>query len=85
MSAENVELIRSIQPRPETDLVTLYADAGAARQADRLGPLLDPGFECAMHLFPGAHRLSVRGWTACAPAGVTGSPHGRATELKSTN
>jgi len=32
----------------------LYADAGAARQADRLGPLLDPGFECAMHLFPGA-------------------------------
>jgi ketosteroid isomerase-like protein len=54
VSAENVELIRSIQPRPEVDLVTLFADAGADRQADRLGPLLDRGFECAMHLFPGA-------------------------------
>jgi ketosteroid isomerase-like protein len=54
VSAENVELIRSIQPGPEADLVALFADAGAARLADVLAPLLDPGFECAMHLFPGA-------------------------------
>ena len=54
MSAENVELVRSIQPGPEVDLVALFADAGAARQADVLGPLLDHGFECAIHLFPGA-------------------------------
>jgi hypothetical protein len=28
VSAENVELIRSIQPGPEADLVALFADAG---------------------------------------------------------
>src|SRR5438445_703407 len=54
VSDENVELIRSIQPGPEADLVALFADAGVARQSDMLRPLLDPGFECAMHLFPGA-------------------------------
>jgi len=61
VSAENVELIRSIQPGPEADLVALFADAGAARQVDVLASLLDPGFECAMHLFPGAPPTAYSG------------------------
>lgn len=53
MSQENVELIRSLQPRPEANLVELFTDDLAnARMADALVHLLDPAFVCFIH-FPG--------------------------------
>jgi SnoaL-like protein len=61
VSAENVELIRSLQPRPEADLVALFADdAATARMAEALGHLLDPGFVSVFH-FPGARPASYAG------------------------
>lgn len=53
MSQENVELIRSLQPRPEANLVEQFTDDIAnARMADALAHLLDPAFACFVH-FPG--------------------------------
>jgi hypothetical protein len=61
VSAENVELIRSLQPRPEVDLVALFTDdAATARMAEALGHLLDPGFVSVFH-FPGAQPVSYSG------------------------
>jgi ketosteroid isomerase-like protein len=62
LSAENVELIRSLQPAPEVDLVALFTDDAAFGQlAEVLRDLLDPAFECAIHLFPGATPTLYRG------------------------
>jgi SnoaL-like domain len=53
MSQENVELIRSLQPRPEANLVEQFTDDRAnARMADALARLFDPAFVCRIH-FPG--------------------------------
>lgn len=61
MSAENVELIRSLQPDPEVDIVTLFADDDAAGElADALADLLDPAFACALCL-PGAAPTTYSG------------------------
>jgi hypothetical protein len=61
VSAENVELIRSLQPLPKTDLVALFTDdAATARMAQALGHLLDPGFLSFFH-FPGAQPTSYAG------------------------
>jgi ketosteroid isomerase-like protein len=39
MSRENVELVRRLQPTPDTDLVALFrSEAGAARLLELLGP-----------------------------------------------
>ena len=54
MSRENVELIRSLLPGPEVDLVALFNDGSASGVLmQTLAPLLDPRFECALR-FPGA-------------------------------
>ena len=53
MSVENVELIRSLQPRPEANLVELFTDDLAnARMADAVAHMLDPAFVRFIH-FPG--------------------------------
>ena len=53
MSQENVELVRSLQPRAEVNLVELFTDDVAnTRMADAVAHLLDPAFVCFIH-FPG--------------------------------
>jgi SnoaL-like domain len=61
MSQENVELVRSLQPRPEVNLVELFTnDAGNARMADAVAHLLDPAFLSSFH-FPGSQPASYSG------------------------
>jgi ketosteroid isomerase-like protein len=61
VSAESVELIRSVFPGPEVDLVELFADDAAFGQwAEALGPLLDPGFMTVAHM-PGAEPATAEG------------------------
>ncbi len=61
MSQENVELVRSLQPRPEVNVVELFTnDAGNARMADAVAHLLDPAFVSSFH-FPGAQPASYSG------------------------
>jgi ketosteroid isomerase-like protein len=53
MSQENVDLIRSFQPRPEINLVEFFADDVAnTRIAGALAHVFDPAFVCFIH-FPG--------------------------------
>ncbi len=45
MSQENVELVRRLQPTPETDLVALFrSEAGAERLTEVLGPFVHEDF-----------------------------------------
>ncbi len=45
MSRENVELVRSLQPAPDVDLVALFRDEAAASGVlDALEPLLHEDF-----------------------------------------
>jgi hypothetical protein len=61
MSAENVELVRSVFPGPEVDVVELFADDVAFGQwAVALEPLLDPGFTTVAHM-PGAEPATAEG------------------------
>jgi hypothetical protein len=61
MSQENVALVRSLQPRPEVNLVELFAnDVGNARMADAIAHLLDPAFVSSFH-FPGSQPVSYSG------------------------
>ena len=54
MSAENVELIRSLQPGPKVDLVALFTDDDVAAQViEAVRHLFDPGFVSVQHV-PGA-------------------------------
>jgi hypothetical protein len=59
VSAENVELVRSLLPRPDTDMVALFNDDNA------LGELMpttafDPGFVSVKHL-PGGEPATSQG------------------------
>jgi hypothetical protein len=66
VSAENVELVRSVQPGPEVDLVALFADDDAAGQlAEALASLLIPA--------------SSAGSTIPAASAVAATPSGRLT------
>jgi hypothetical protein len=61
MPQENVELIRSLQPRPQVDVVELFTDDAAnARMADAIEPLVDPAFVSSLHI-PGAQPVSYSG------------------------
>jgi ketosteroid isomerase-like protein len=61
VSAENVELVRSLQLAPEVDLVALFADDDAAGQlAEAVVLLLDPGFECTIY-HPAAPHVTYPG------------------------
>jgi len=54
VSAENLELIRSLMPAPEVDLVTLFTDDEVAAQLiEAVRHLFDPGFFSVQHV-PGA-------------------------------
>lgn len=53
MSAENVELIRPLQPRPDIDLIELVTDDDAARVwREAAESLFDPSVQIVFH-FPG--------------------------------
>jgi hypothetical protein len=61
MSRETVEVVRSLQPRPEVNLVELITnDAESARMADAVAHLLDPAFVSSFH-FPGSQLASYSG------------------------
>jgi SnoaL-like protein len=48
MSAENVELVRQLQPPPNVDLVTLFrSEAGTSRLFETLAPFLQDDFIAA--------------------------------------
>ena len=54
MSAENVELVRSLLPGPDVDVVALFNDDSATGELmQTMAPLLDPDLESVVH-FPGA-------------------------------
>jgi hypothetical protein len=51
VSAEDVELIRSLMPAPEVDLVMLFTDDQVWEQlVDAIRPLVDPGFVSVQHV-----------------------------------
>jgi hypothetical protein len=60
VSRENVELIRSLLPGPEVDLVALFdEDSASGVLMQTLAPLLDPDFVSVAH-FPGAgHHVRI--------------------------
>jgi hypothetical protein len=61
MSRENVELVRSLLPGPDTDMVALFNDGSASGELmQNLAPLLDPGFVAVKH-FPGAEPTTAPG------------------------
>jgi ketosteroid isomerase-like protein len=61
MSQENVELIRSVLPGPNTDVIALFNDDSASGELMRTwAPLLDPDFVSVKHL-PGAQPDTARG------------------------
>jgi ketosteroid isomerase-like protein len=61
VSAENVELVRSLQPGPEVDLVAFFADEDAAGAlSEAAAHFFARGFECTMQL-PGSPATTYRG------------------------
>src|SRR2546430_1822276 len=61
MSAENVELIRSLLPDPEVDIVALFNDDSASGELmQSFAPMLAPGFVSVAH-FPGAEPVASHG------------------------
>jgi hypothetical protein len=61
MSRARVELVSSLQPGPEVNLVELFTDDAAnARMADAVARLLEPAFVSCFH-FPGAPPTSYSG------------------------
>jgi ketosteroid isomerase-like protein len=61
MSQENVELVRSVLPGPDTDMIALFNDDSASGELTQTWtPLLDPDFVAVKH-FPGAEPETTRG------------------------
>jgi ketosteroid isomerase-like protein len=61
MSQENVELVRSMLPGPEVDLVALFNDDSASGELmQSFAPMLAPGFVSVAH-FPGAEPVASHG------------------------
>jgi len=53
VSAENVELVRALQPHPDTDLIELVTDDDQARRwRETNESLFDPGIQIVFH-YPG--------------------------------
>jgi ketosteroid isomerase-like protein len=69
MSRENVELLRSALPGPDTDMIALFADDSAGGELmQTIAPVLDPDFVSVKHVpgaepeaAPGLHGLRA-GW-----------------------
>jgi ketosteroid isomerase-like protein len=54
VSAKNVELIRSLFPGPDTDMIALFNDDSASGELmQKWAPVFDPDFEAVKHV-PGA-------------------------------
>jgi len=61
MSQEKVELVRSLLPGRDVDLVTLFNDDSAGGELmQTIAPLLDPDFVSVAH-FPGAEPVASHG------------------------
>jgi ketosteroid isomerase-like protein len=61
MSRENVELLRSVLPGPNTDVIALFSDNGPSSELiQTIGVALDPDFVSVKH-FPGAEPEAARG------------------------
>jgi ketosteroid isomerase-like protein len=61
MSHANVELVRSLLPGPDTDMVALFNDDSASGELMHAwAPLLDPDFVAVKH-FPGAEPETAQG------------------------
>ena len=61
VSAENVELVRALQPGPEVDLVAFFSSNDAAGElVQAAARFFGPSFECTMQL-PGAPSPTFRG------------------------
>jgi ketosteroid isomerase-like protein len=61
VSAENVELVRSLLPGPDVDVVALFNDDSATGELmQTMAPLLDPDLQSVVH-FPGAEPAVARG------------------------
>jgi hypothetical protein len=61
LSAEDVELVRSLNPGPELDLAPLFKDDEAAtRWRDEVAPLFDPAVKVSMRL-PGLPPVVYKG------------------------
>ncbi|HEY0517078.1 MAG TPA: nuclear transport factor 2 family protein [Solirubrobacteraceae bacterium] len=61
MSQENVDVVRSILPGPDTDMIALWNDDSAGGELmHTMAPLLDPGFVSVKHV-PGAEPETARG------------------------
>jgi len=77
MSQEKVELVRSLLPGRDVDLVTLFNDDSAGGELmQTIAPLLDPDFVSVAH-FPGAEPVAspgLRGLRAGSRDGSRGSP-----------
>jgi ketosteroid isomerase-like protein len=64
MSQENVELVRSALPGPDTDLVELFTDDSAGGELmQRMAPLIDPEIVSVKHV-PGAEPVASQGFRA---------------------
>jgi ketosteroid isomerase-like protein len=61
MSQENIELVRSLLPGPDTDMVALFNDGSASGELMQTwAPLLGPDFVSVKH-FPGAEPDTAQG------------------------
>jgi ketosteroid isomerase-like protein len=62
MSQENVELVRALQPTPDTDLVTLFRDDAAfAALAEAVSPFLHEDFEVVAPALVAGRDVRVEG------------------------
>ena len=85
MSQENVELVRGLQPTPETDLVTLFRDEAAfAALIEAVSPFFHEDFEVvAPALVAGQDAATRRLSTVSGRCGLNGSTRGRAIASRS--
>jgi ketosteroid isomerase-like protein len=61
VSQENVELVRSVMPAPDTDLIALFIDDSSSSELMRtIAPALDPDFVSVKHV-PGAEPDAAKG------------------------
>jgi ketosteroid isomerase-like protein len=61
MSQEDVELVRSALPGPDTDIIALFTDDSASGELmQTIAPVLDPDFVSVKH-FPGAEPETAQG------------------------
>src|SRR5689334_14658857 len=68
MSAQNVELVLALQPRPEVDLATTFRqDAAWAAMSAGLEPFLAPGAVCIPRGYPGNDGVILEGLEGLRP------------------